>query len=196
MVNPDDEPDGRRRRALDSRARIVAAMFALIQGGDLSPSAEAVAAKAGVGLRTVFRHFADMERLYLEMTAMMEAELRSVAEQPFVGRTWRERVTELIPRRGAAFEAIAPFRRAADARRHASVVLQEVHDRLAAALRRILRAQVPKSLANDAARFEALDLLLSFEAWDRLRRDQQLSPAATRQALERAVRALIDSPPP
>jgi AcrR family transcriptional regulator len=193
VVNLHDEPDGRRRRALHSRARIVAAMFALIQGGDLSPSAEAVAAKAGVGLRTVFRHFADMERLYLEMTAMMEEELRSVANQPFVGRTWRERVMELIPRRGAAFEAIAPFRRAADARRHASVVLQEVHDRLAAALRQILRAQVPNSLANDAPRFEALDLLLSFEAWDRLRRDQHLSPAATRQALERAVKALIDA---
>lgn len=171
-------------------------MLALIQGGDLSPSAEAVAAKAGVGLRTVFRHFADMEQLYLEMTAVMEAELRAVADQPFVGRTWRERVLELIPRRGGVFEAIAPFRRAADARRHTSVVLQEVHDRLAAVLRHILRAQVPKSLANDIPRFEALDLLLSFEAWDRLRRDQHLSPAAARAVLDRAVRTLIDSPPP
>ena len=191
-----DETDGRRRRALDSRARIVAAMLALIQGGDLSPSAEAVAAKAGVGLRTVFRHFADMEQLYLEMTSVMEAELRAVANQAFIGRTWRERVLELIPRRGGAFEAIAPFRRAADARRHTSPVLQQLHDRLAATLRQILRAQVPKSLADDTHRFEALDLLLSFEAWDRLRRDQHLSPAATRVVLEQAVKALIDSPPP
>lgn len=171
-------------------------MLALIQGGDLSPSAEAVAAKAGVGLRTVFRHFADMEQLYLEMTAVMEMELRAVADQPFVGRTWRERVLELIPRRGGAFEAIAPFRRAADVRRHDSAVLQGLHDRLAAALRQILRAQVPRSLADDAHRFEALDLLLSFEAWDRLRRDQHLSPAAARTVLDRAVRALIDLPPP
>jgi len=192
VVSLADEPDGRRRRALDSRARIVAAMLALIQGGDLSPSAEAVAAQAGVGLRTVFRHFADMEQLYLEMTAVMEAELRAVADQPFVGRTWRERVLELIPRRGGVFEAITPFRRAADARRHTSVVLQELHDRLAGALRQILRAQVPKSLADDALRFEALDLLLSFEAWDRLRRDQHLSPAAARAALDGAVRALIE----
>lgn len=191
-----DETDGRRRRALDSRARIVAAMLGLIRAGDLSPSAEAVAAKAGVGLRTVFRHFADMERLYLEMTEVIEFELRAVAEQPFVGRTWRERVLELIPRRGAAFEAIAPFRRAADARRHASSVLQQDHDRLASVLRQILRAQVPDSLANDAARFEALDMLLSFEAWDRLRRDQHLSPAATRAVLEGAARALIDPPCP
>ena len=191
-----DETDGRRRRALDSRARIVAAMLALIQGGDLSPSAEAVAAKAGVGLRTVFRHFADMEQLYLEMTSVMEAELRAVANQAFIGRTWRERVLELIPRRGGAFEAIAPFRRAADARRHTSHVLQQLHDRLAATLRQILRAQVPQSLADDAVRFEALDLLLSYEAWDRLRRDQHLSPAAARAVLDQAVNALIDVPPP
>ena len=39
--------------------------------------------------------------------------------------------------------------------------------------------------------FEILDLLLSFESWDRLRRDQALSPDQAREALERAVDALL-----
>ena len=41
----------------------------LIVAGDLSPSAARVAEEAGIGLRTVFRHFDDMDALYSEITA-------------------------------------------------------------------------------------------------------------------------------
>jgi AcrR family transcriptional regulator len=191
----DDETDGRRRRSLDSRARIVAAMLALIRGGEVTPSAEAVAEEAGVGLRTVFRHFADMESLFREMSRVMEAELRELADQPFASGDWRGRVLELIERRSGAFETIAPLRRAADALRARLEGLQADHSRLTRALRDILRRVVPDEAAADTTLFEALDLLLSFEAWDRLRRDQGLSADAARAALQRAVRALIGSRP-
>ena len=70
--SPDEPPaqeerDGRRLRSIDSRARIVKAMLALIEEGDMAPGAEAVAARAEVGLRTVFRHFKDMESLYRDV---------------------------------------------------------------------------------------------------------------------------------
>lgn len=55
--------DGRRRRSAQSRDRIVEALLDLVAGVVVTPSAEAVAARAGVGLRTVFRHFRDMESL-------------------------------------------------------------------------------------------------------------------------------------
>ena len=55
--------DGRRRRGQDNRARIVAAMLEIIHGGELSPGAEQVAQRADVALRTVFRHFSDMDSL-------------------------------------------------------------------------------------------------------------------------------------
>src|SRR5947209_16703757 len=77
-------PDGRRRRAQDSRARIVAAMLEIVHAGEVSPSAEQVAARADVGLRTVFRHFRDMDSLYREMTVAIEAELMTVVATPFV----------------------------------------------------------------------------------------------------------------
>jgi AcrR family transcriptional regulator len=185
-----DELDGRRRRSQDSRARIVAALLKLTRAGELAPSAEQVAARAGVGLRTVFRHFSDMESLYREMTEVIETELRGVAARPFTGATWRERVMELAARRGEAFEVIGPFRRASDLRRHASLVLQDDHVRLTATLRAILRREAPADVI-DASAFEALDLLLSYEAWSRLRREQHLEADEARRVLERAVRALI-----
>ena len=185
-----EETDGRRRRSQDSRARIVGALLALTRAGELAPGAEQVAARAGVGLRTVFRHFADMESLYREITEVIEAELRAVAARPFASRTWRERVVELAARRSEAFEVIGPFRRASDLRRHASPVLQDDHARLTATLRDILVREAPAD-AIDGPALEALDLLLSYEAWSRLRREQRLDPEAARLVLERAVRALI-----
>ena len=94
-----EETDGRRRRSLDSRARIVEAMLELARQTGSAPSAEQVAQRAGVGLRTVFRHFQDMESLYSEMVGPIEVELRAWAQRPFKGETWRERVMELIVRR-------------------------------------------------------------------------------------------------
>ena len=185
-----EETDGRRRRSLDSRARIVSAMLQLTRETAVVPSAEQVAARAGVGLRTVFRHFQDMDSLYSEIARPFEAELRAWSQRPFKGATWQERVLELIARRSAAFEIVAPFRRASDALRHNSAVLQAEHATLTTILRAILRGLIPKG-AVDSATFEALDLLLGYEAWSRLRREQGLSPAQARKTLQVAVRALI-----
>jgi AcrR family transcriptional regulator len=185
-----EETDGRRRRSLDSRARIVAAMLELARQTASPPSAEQVAQRAGVGLRTVFRHFQDMESLYAEMVGPVEEELRAWALRPFKAETWRERVMELIVRRSTAFEKVAPLRRASESLRASSTVLQAEHSMMTTSLRAILRGVIPKS-AVDAPTFEALDLLLGFEAWTRLRRDQGLTPAQARKVLQGAVRALI-----
>ena len=191
MTDPEpDEPDGRRRRSQDSRSRIVSAMVEIVREGDISPSAADVAMRAGVGLRSVFRHFKDMESLYREMTDIIETDLRAVAARPFKGVTWRERVLELIDRRSVGFDQIAPLRRASDARRHTSPVLQDDHDRLTLALRELLRMQVPRG-AVDRPTFEALELLLSYEAWNRLRVEQGLGATEARKALRVAVKALI-----
>lgn len=183
--------DGRRRRGQDNRARIVAAMLELMHGGDVSPSAEQVAERADVALRTVFRHFKDMDSLYREMSEVIEAEMRAMAGQPFKATDWRGRVVELVERRGAVFEKITPFKRASDALRHRSRFLQDDDDRLTAALREILKRELPPEVARDQLKLEALDLLLSWESWSRLRREQTLTPARARKVLESAVSALL-----
>jgi len=165
-------------------------MLELVRQGNASPNAVEVAARARVGLRSVFRHFKEMESLYVEIMGVVERELMAVVAQPFKGTTWRERVLELVERRGPVFETIAPLRRAADARLTESKVLRANYNTLALRSREILRRIVPLE-ATDAATFEALDLLLSFEAWSRLRNDQDLSPTRARQVLSRAVTALV-----
>jgi AcrR family transcriptional regulator len=183
--------DGRRLRSADSRARIIAAVLALIEEGDISPGAEAVAARAEVGLRTVFRHFKDMDSLYQEMTEVIAGEMRTAASAPFQTTGWRDRAIELVGRRADIFDRIAPFKRAADAHRLRSPVFEIANTRLVRALREIIRRELPDEVLADPVLFESLDLLLSFEVWSRLRREQGLDPAQARAVLESAVRKLL-----
>ena len=183
--------DGRRRRTLDSRARIIAAMLDLTQAGHVSVNAELVAERAGVGLRTVFRHFKDMDSLYREMSLAIEARLREEIAVKSATTAWPDRLFELIDRRVAVFERITPFKRAEAAHRHRSKVLEQDIKRLNLALREILTGVLPQSLARDPILFEALDMVLSFETWDRLRREQELGASQARAILEATASRLI-----
>jgi AcrR family transcriptional regulator len=185
-------PDGRRRRGEDDRARIVAAMLEIIHAGEVAPGAEQVAQRSGIGLRTVLRHFRDMESLYRDMSGVISGELHAMVETPFKAQDWRERVVELVGRRSWAFEKVAPFLRASAIARHRSTFLEANHAGFTAALRTILKRQLPPEEARDQLTLEALDLLLSFETWSRLRREQGLAPKRAREVLEAAVRRLLD----
>jgi len=187
--------DGRRQRTVDSRARIIAAMLDLTEEGHISVSAELVAERARVGLRTVFRHFKDMDSLYREMSLSVEARLREEVSFEFTATAWRDRLVELTGRRAGVFEKITPWKRAEAAHRHRSKVLEDDILRLNGHLREILRLVLPGSVTKDAVLFEALDLLLSFETWERLRRGQRLSGAEARAVLEAALGALLTNAP-
>ncbi|HXA39600.1 MAG TPA: TetR/AcrR family transcriptional regulator [Phenylobacterium sp.] len=188
----DASSDGRRRRGQDNRARIVAAMLEIIHSGDMAPSAEQVAARADVGLRTVFRHFQDMDSLYREMSGVISAEVRAWAERPFKAQDWRGRVLELVERRAYAFEKIAPFLRASTIFRHRSKHLEADHTQFVTAQREILKRQLPPAVARDQLKLDILDLLLSFETWSRLRNEQGLSPKRAQETLAAALRRIVD----
>lgn len=190
MIAPGAETDGRRRRSEASRDRIIAAMLALVEAGEISPSAEAVAARAEVGLRSVFRHFKDMESLYRELSLQL-AKYYVDAFQSFVAQDWRGQLDELVDRRLTVYERLMPFKRAADAHRHESPALQEDYARLTAVIRARLRGLLPAEIAGDTLRFEALDLVLSFDSWLRLRLAQNLPEPVARQVVETQVVRLL-----
>jgi len=186
-----EQTDGRRQRSEASRERIVRAMLELVGAGQVTPSAEAVAAHAGVGLRTVFRHFDNMESLYRQIDAVMTAEIRPMLERPFSAGEWKTQLGELIDRRIGIFERIMPFKIAADVHRHHSPFLAGQVAGMTREQRAELGRLVPKDKRDDALFFESLDLVLSFETWRRLRKNQKLSLPRARQVLERLVGALL-----
>ncbi len=183
--------DGRRLRSAASRQRIVEAMRDLIREGVVAPRAEEVATRANVGLRTVFRHFDDMESLYREIgaLAMMEAEPLLDLSEPT--GTVEERLQQMLERRSRLFERIMPFRVAADANTHRSPYLIEDRNRMNAGLRELLRNALPADIRKDKTLVDALDALLSFDMWRRLRVDQRLSIPQARRTIEAMGLALV-----
>lgn len=187
-----DEPaDGRHRRSMSSQRRIVQAMLELVAEGNVAPSADEVSDRAGVGRRSVFRHFSDMDSLYREMAAVLHAQFAQIAEQPFKSTQWRDQVIELVERRAGAFERMSPYLSASIVHRNHSPVLQEGHSRFVAILRALLVQRLPPEVAKDRVFVDAIDLLISYEAWDRLRQDQGLNPSEAKQVLSSTVQALL-----
>lgn len=187
---PPAQTDGRRRRADVNRQRIVEAMIALVREGEVLPSAEAVASRAGVGLRTVFRLFSDMDGLYREMHAAMIERLTPIFHEPLGEGDWRFRLSALIARRARLFEDMLPIKSAADAHRYQSPYLQGEHQELVRLLRQILTFVAPEPVRTDPLLMDALDLALSFESWRRLRYDQGLEPERAEAVMRRLAERL------
>ena len=186
----DAATDGRIRRGAENRRRISDAFIELVRSGVQSPTAEIVAEKAGVGLRSVFRHFEDMETLYREIAEAIEAEVEPIWAVPFASATWQGRLAEMIERRAKVFERITPFRMASLVHRGESTFIQERHARFATEQRHLLIAVLPAHVLKDAATVDALDLVFSVDSWLRLRGEQKLSVTAAKAAIARTASAL------
>jgi AcrR family transcriptional regulator len=187
--------DGRRLRTEESRRRVVTALLECVREGDFDPSAEAIAQRAGVGLRTVFRLFKDKEGLFQQMSQVVLSRIADLAKAPPHGETWRERLDDLMTRRFAAYEQVMPYRRAAQAHAHHSQVVRTNNETMRQHMRRTLSAVLPQEVRSDHSLFEALEMVLSIEAWIELRNDQRLDPSRARAAIRRLTSALLAAQP-
>ena len=99
------QPDGRRLRSERSRQAIIDAMLELVNEGNLIPTAQQVSDRAEVGIRSVFRHFSDMESLYQVLGEQTAKESRSY----FIGGdregTLEERILHAVETHADGYEA-------------------------------------------------------------------------------------------
>ena len=188
--------DGRRERSRSSRSKIVAALLELVGKGDVSPSAARVAEVAGVGLRSVFRHFEDMDALYREMGEVIETRVLPILLQVPVGETWKDRVFDLAERRARVFEAIMPYRISANLRRFESPYLMKDYRRMLRFESDSMDAHLPQSVRSDSPAARGLNVILSFQTWRLLRHDQELpvdeAKAVVRRMLKDCMAQLTD----
>ena len=186
-----DRVDGRRERGRSSYKRIVEAMMALIVEGDLSPSAARVAEEAGIGLRTVFRHFDDMDALYAEITRTITERVMPTVLAPYPDQPWRANIGELVRRRVEVFETTLPFRLAANIKRYQSPFLMGQYSRVVMLERELIVRLLPAAVRTDRIGVEALCAALSFHTWRTLRHDQSLSPDEAGAVMGQMVDAVM-----
>ncbi len=187
-----ESEDGRVRRGASNHEAIVQAIYELICESHLPPTIDDVAKRAGVGRRTVFRQFEDLDALYRTLGERVLREAMSLIVLAPPSGNLETDLDALLQRRARVFEHITPFRRAARLVRHESALLQE-QDRMATmSFRAALLAVVGSHLNRESEdTLEALDLLLSFESWERLRHQQKVSVKRARQILAAAALTLV-----
>ncbi len=183
--------DGRSERGARNRRAILDAVYHLVNRDERMPTAERAAETAGVGIRTVFRHFSDMDALYAEVYTRVHQSLREFIEVPLPEGSLEERCKTVIRRRCELFERMAAFRRAAVLQRDKSEYLHRQIEENDAILRLRLYAAFLELEGAPPAIVEALDMLSSFEAWNRLKVQQGLSSFETQVALETAFTSLM-----
>ncbi len=166
-------------------------MLELIEEGSLQPTAEQVADFTGLGIRTVFRHLSDSERLFAAINARVSAEAAPLLQAARPEGDLRERVKMLVRVRSRFFERVAVYKRAGALKRWRSPFLRGRHGALVKELRMDLLRWLPELEGESSNLIDALDLLTSFEAWDRLRTEQGLGQKRALATIERSVLALV-----
>lgn len=188
--------DGRTLRAARSRTLVVEAFLDLVSEGEAHPTAQQVSDRSGVSMRSIFRLFDDVDALHSEAVGMQIERVLPLLVHIDSQGPLRRRVTELIDSRALLFEAISPVRRLA-------VRLRDTSPRISAhldAANSLLRSQVATVFADElmtqpptrrSDTLELLDLLTSWETWERLRVAQSVSSRRARTLIVRAIHDVL-----
>lgn len=165
-------------------------MVALIDEGQSQLSAELVALRAKVGLRSVFRHFGDMASLY---TAVLDRIGKRYLHlmRPYEAAHWDGQLREALGRRLELYESGLAFSRAAQMFRDGSQTMTLGPAVFNEMLRTRLESVVPAEARADTLWFERLDLWLSLDCYASLRERRAMSHAAAAEVITAAVDRLI-----
>jgi AcrR family transcriptional regulator len=171
--------DGRRARSERSKQAIIDASLALMKEGKLIPTAQQISDKAGVGIRSFFRHFEDMETLF----ATIDEQIRDTTEALFLGGdrdgTLEERILHAVERYGEGYEKQRNMILSTAAQLWRSETLRKNYARYQRGLRKDLDDWLPELKQLTRSEREAVDAIASFEMWHRLRYHQGLGKQAT-----------------
>jgi TetR/AcrR family transcriptional regulator, regulator of autoinduction and epiphytic fitness len=196
-ATPADLPtDGREARTARTRVAIVDAWIELIEAGDVEPTARAVAAQAGIGLRTVFQHFEDLQALlaagamrHLERMAPLDTRIEATGSKD-------DRVHALVTKRAKWFEQVTPLRMAIAAKEASAPglgsLMRAAEDRFASETARVFEKELNKS--DKAGRTElaaALDAASCFSTWHHMRTRRNMSVATAKKVMTRQLHALL-----
>jgi AcrR family transcriptional regulator len=192
-----EEPrtDGRAARAARTRAAIVDALLSLLEEGDLQPTANRIAERAGISLRLIYHHFGDLEALF-HAAAIRQGERMVQLSTPIsVDLPFDERLDLFVLQRGDILEWMSPVRRASLLQEPFSDELQRARDTFVALGEEHAVALFAEELAlvpreRRAAARASVAAASGWNFWDALR-TRGRSIDDTRDAMRYTLSALL-----
>lgn len=190
-----DKVDGRRARGLRTRDAIISALLDLIAGGDIAPTAQRIADRAGVSVRSVYQHFADVEGLYADAAERTYEWARDTAKHIDPATPIDRRVDAFVDARASILEALLPFHRAVRLMEPSSERVQAARVAIEKWEKdRVAKVFAPELRKMDASRRSAvhggIDALASSDSWDHMRRNG-MSARGARQVLRSGIHCLL-----
>lgn len=183
--------DGRTARAERTRAAIVDAHLALISEGDLSPSGERIAERAGISLRTLWTNYKDMETLFKASGERVLADQLAAYEPVDATLPLHKRIDAYCRQRARLLQAIAPAARAAAMREPVSPQLQRNRRKHIARVSAEVEQLFAAELGGDTALLHAVVAASMFPAWSMLVDGLGLDADGARAVMTRTVTSLF-----
>ena len=197
----DPSRDGRHARSERSRDAVLAAVIDLFEQGVPKPTARQIAARAGVALRTLYRHFDDLDTLFAEAVDVYRRRLEPFLTPIDPSLPLTSRVEALAAQRRAVWESASPIHRAGRLVRHEQPFVAASMEQS----RRRARTQVEQVFAEELAGagsdpldtdlIEQLEAATSWTTWDMLRTEQGLDAASAERLVGRMLEAAFFSAP-
>ncbi len=167
--------------------RVLDALLELVEQGELRPTAQAVAERAGVALRTVYHHFEDVGALRTMALTMQTDRYREMLREIDVKLPLEERIQQTARQYRRLFEAITPMRLATMFDQHDSPEMAEGLRQARATRRDHLSATFAPEVARrseDGRSFlDGLDLVTSWDSWNYLRTSLNRSAVASEKVV-------------
>jgi AcrR family transcriptional regulator len=183
--------DGRHLRSERCRQGILDASCEMIEQGILAPTAQEIADRAGVGIRTLFRQFEGMDGLYAAVDELKQPLYEAKFTAGNREGSLRERLLHAVEQHAYAYEELTNVILLTLNQRWRSPVLRNNYARANDNLRKDLEDWLPELASMPRSRREAVDAVASFEMWHRLREHQNLSADAAVDIVYDILKGLI-----
>lgn len=196
----DPTRDGRHARSERSRDAVLAAVITLFEAGVPKPTARQIAAEAGVALRTVYRHFDDLDTLFAEAVEVYRRRLEPFLHPIEPSLPLATRIEVLASQRRAIWEAASPIHRAGRLVRHeqpfVAAWMEQSRSRFRAQLEQLFSEELAASAHANPLHpdlIEQLEAATSWTTWDMLRTEQGLDSATAERLVSRMLEAALFS---
>ena len=191
--------DGRQSRTARSRRAICEACLDLVEEGQLQPSAEEIAERAGLSRRSIFNHFSDLGELYDAVAEAANQRCAPLLKEISDRGSIEDRIEELVQVRSKFLEATAPFTRALTAQSLVGPAEDQAR-RLSKDALRLQHQDVERLFgcelaglpsAERAEILEAISAAMAPLLWEHLRRSRGNSISRARGVVKRTLTSIL-----
>lgn len=181
----------RPNKSARTQERIVASVFDLIRSGNIRPTGEEIADNAGVSIRTLFRHFSDLESLFEATREFMSQQIAVEREVAKIEGTLEERARKHAQSQGSFYEQNRNYILFYASQLRSIKETNSMRTNRAQHQKLRLWRALPEVAAANIEIQRCIETLYSFQSWDQMRFEQMLPMEACYEVISSSAVSLL-----